>query len=220
MDRELLPKLQSIFSSLRLPQAQARLLAHRYSMPWQMVESFAGDLSAQAHDLVIRAVRELDANDSHEVFPDLDGINEMFASCQSPIEELFLASFDDDMFAVSWERTFIFDFPIDGRPAGSANQCAVTEAGPLFMQYPIGKYRTDFAILCRGEGRPGLAIELDGHAFHERTKQQAQRDKSRDRQIQADGWHMLRFTGSEIWKNPTACVTEALNAAHKLRVLP
>lgn len=38
-------------------------------------------------------------------------------------------------------------------------------------------------------------IECDGHEFHERTKRQAARDRSRDRAIQAFGYRIFRFTG-------------------------
>jgi very-short-patch-repair endonuclease len=51
-------------------------------------------------------------------------------------------------------------------------------------------------------------VECDGHDFHERTKEQAQRDKSRDRYLQANGWRVLRFTGSEIHRTPEKCADE------------
>jgi len=57
---------------------------------------------------------------------------------------------------------------------------------------------TDFMereIHCR------YAIELDGHEFHERTKEQAQRDRERDRNLAAIGYQVLRYTGSEIYKD-------------------
>jgi len=75
------------------------------------------------------------------------------------------------------------------------------------FQYPIGKYRADF-ILKTLDAR--VAIECDGHDFHERTKEQAQRDKARDRFFQAEGWPVLRFTGSEIWADPVSCANEAV----------
>lgn len=60
-------------------------------------------------------------------------------------------------------------------------------------------YRIDFAFFA-GFGK--LVVELDGHDFHERTKEQAQRDKSRDRAMTFDGWTVLRFTGSEVFRDP------------------
>lgn len=59
----------------------------------------------------------------------------------------------------------------------------------------------------------GLYVELDGHDFHERTKAQARRDKSRDRAMAADGVTVLRFTGSEVWRDPDACAKETLSIA-------
>lgn len=72
-----------------------------------------------------------------------------------------------------------------------------------------GRYRLDFAIM-NSHFRWKLAIECDGHDFHERTKEQAQRDKARDRDLVADGWTVLRFTGSEIHKNPSDCAEQII----------
>lgn len=69
------------------------------------------------------------------------------------------------------------------------------------------QYRIDFAFLpVASSACPPFAVELDGHDFHERTKEQAARDRSRDRAMQNDGWQVIRFTGSELWKDPVACV--------------
>ena len=61
-----------------------------------------------------------------------------------------------------------------------------------------------------------LAIELDGHDFHERTKEQAQRDKARDRALTEAGYRVLRFTGSEVWRDAGKCVDEVLRVAKSL----
>lgn len=65
----------------------------------------------------------------------------------------------------------------------------------------------DFALLDpympNGQPPMAIAIELDGHDFHERTKEQATRDKRRDRALVAAGWSVLRFTGSEVIKSPS-----------------
>ena len=55
-----------------------------------------------------------------------------------------------------------------------------------------------------------LIVECDGYEFHDRTKQQAQRDKSRDRDLQSLGVPVF-FTGSEIWADPFKCATAALD---------
>jgi very-short-patch-repair endonuclease len=48
----------------------------------------------------------------------------------------------------------------------------------------------------------------DGHEFHERSKLQASRDKGRDRALLIGGNPVMRFTGSEIWKDTTRCATD------------
>jgi len=75
-------------------------------------------------------------------------------------------------------------------------------------QEQVGPYRCDFAL--KRHDRTVL-VECDGHDFHERTKEQAARDRSRDRNLVADGFIVLRFTGSEIWANPFACAQQALD---------
>lgn len=92
--------------------------------------------------------------------------------------------------------------------------------GGIFPQVLIGNYRVDFLLLhLSGPGRfTGIAIECDGHAFHERTKLQAERDKTRDRELQKLGYRILRYTGSEIWRDAFKCAHEivwmGINGAH------
>lgn len=79
-------------------------------------------------------------------------------------------------------------------------------------QMVIGSYVLDIALMgYTMDGRGGLIlidIECDGHDYHERTKEQAARDKARDRALVAEGYSILRFTGSEIWHRPEQCVDE------------
>lgn len=41
-------------------------------------------------------------------------------------------------------------------------------------------------------------VECDGHNYHERTSEQAKRDRKRDRDLTSQGFTVVRFTGSEI----------------------
>ncbi len=54
-----------------------------------------------------------------------------------------------------------------------------------------------------------LILECDGHDFHEKTKEQAAKDKRRDRELQHLGYRVFRFTGSEIHNDAIACAIEA-----------
>lgn len=72
----------------------------------------------------------------------------------------------------------------------------------LYPQHQVGKYRLDFAIPDKR-----VAIELDGHEYH-KTKFQRTNDAQRDRWLYGQGWHVLRFTGTEIHKDLDRCINE------------
>lgn len=84
-------------------------------------------------------------------------------------------------------------------------QTILCNAEQIHTQYTIGSYRADIAIITHGQR---IVIEADGHNFHERTKEQAQHDKKRDREMQTLGWRVMRFTGSEIYRDPVGCVSQ------------
>ena len=84
-------------------------------------------------------------------------------------------------------------------------------------------YRADFVfrVICWEMEAGGyeeycrIVVEVDGHDFHEKTKQQAQRDKARDRHIIAAGFPVLRFTGSEVYRNAEGVVEEIYQLLYK-----
>lgn len=45
---------------------------------------------------------------------------------------------------------------------------------------------------------PKIALELDGHEFHEKTKEQVTYRNRRDRDLQVSGWVVLHVSGSEF----------------------
>ena len=85
-------------------------------------------------------------------------------------------------------------------------------------------YAYDDGIDCRNnkyEPAPRfikIVIECDGHDYHEKTKEQARRDKARDRALTASGYRVVRFTGSEIYSDPHGCVEELWRVAVGLGV--
>lgn len=100
----------------------------------------------------------------------------------------------------------------------------------LFQQQRVtaggNNYRLDFVVAPESpeilttatrQGRrwPNIAVELDGHDFHERTKEQVAERNQRDRDLQADGWIVFHFSGSELYRDPARCVTEVMDFASK-----
>jgi very-short-patch-repair endonuclease len=79
------------------------------------------------------------------------------------------------------------------------------------MEIICGKktYRVDFQISAIVKGKEKiLVVECDGHNFHEKTKEQAIRDRQRERDLTKNGYIVVRFTGSEIFNSPYKCVRE------------
>lgn len=131
--------------------------------------------------------------------------------CESPLERALLEAFlhGEDRFCVSLACT--------PRAAAGGFETGSWVDGSfdcidLFVQHELRieerSVRLDFALVGRGVR---LAIEVDGHDFHERTKEQAERDRSRDRALQRAGWTVLRFTGREVNRDAARCVAEVLD---------
>lgn len=77
----------------------------------------------------------------------------------------------------------------------------------ISTQVKILSYRVDFLIEAENLKKK-IVVECDGHNFHERTKEQAARDRRRDRDLAGMGYLVLRYTGSEIWKSAYECASD------------
>lgn len=90
----------------------------------------------------------------------------------------------------------------------------------VLPQVSVLPYRVDFMVIHAANlsGCAGIVVECDGHDFHEKTKEQAVRDKARDRDLQERGYQVFRFTGSEIWSDPIACADQVLSHARGMAV--
>lgn len=74
-------------------------------------------------------------------------------------------------------------------------------------------YRVDFAaVRVAGIHRLQVAIEVDGHEWHEKDLRRAAEDKRRDRDLLTAGWLPMRFTASEVASDPDLCVLEVCGA--------
>lgn len=123
----------------------------------------------------------------------------------SPIERLFL-------------EALMMNHFMGGVGFPHINDTINHSANPVFgvkTQYKIGRYRPDF-MLISWDGRC-LLVECDGHDFHERTKEQAARDRKKDRTLQAEGYIILRYTGSELWEDPMQCAADAARTLFKAK---
>ena len=87
-----------------------------------------------------------------------------------------------------------FDFTIEAQPR---DDC-------------FSGYIPDFAINVNNE-KEGFVIEIDGHEWHEKTKEQARVDKEKDRAYLKNNYIPVRFTGYEVYHNVDRCVDDLID---------
>lgn len=142
--------------------------------------------------------------------------DEARALCESPIEELFLvAAWSRGCWAgkLEWDA----DMSVVGliSAASGRSRTRYGHCRAFFKpQVQVGAYRVDFLFASNpfANFHPLLiAVECDGHEFHEKTKEQARRDKARDRELLTIGVTVVRFTGSEIWADAGKCAEQVLD---------
>lgn len=118
-------------------------------------------------------------------------VKETFAAygVGSPIEQLFV---------MEWHFQRVSErFGVTLRPQARVS----TDAGQVNIDF----------VVNRANGLLPLAIELDGHEFHEKTKAQAAHDRKRERSIVRSGYLVVRFTGHEIFQDAAVCVKEVVD---------
>lgn len=135
-------------------------------------------------------------------------IDELKSRPESPIERSFLIGLMSMSYTVP-----CYDFGDT-----LSRLIAVADHMPRIQveaQAPVLSYRADFLLTVRfkGEVVGRVVVECDGHDFHERTKEQAANDRSRDRAMVLAGFKVMRFTGSELHRDLMKCVVDAHFAA-------
>lgn len=153
--------------------------------------------------------------------------------CKTPIEKYFLLGYFTNSYILNPESIFDgYQCVLDGgninfdRAIKYKHECVQeNHVGELIVicQHKIDKYIADFVFLYIFYDTLSdqiedikVVVECDGHDFHEKTKEQAQHDKERDRRFIELGYIVLRFTGSEIYKDPFKCAAEPVNLIDKI----
>ena len=124
--------------------------------------------------------------------------------CESPIEQIMALALDETL-GSAWvvHKEIRCGVEIIGI---RKQEEAITRSGKVYIP--------DFSIpvwdVSNREGKM-FAVECDGHEFHEKTKEQATHDKQRERDLIAEGYTVIRFSGSEIYKKPFKCASEVFD---------
>lgn len=123
--------------------------------------------------------------------------------CESPIEQLLSI----EMEKLNFKEIFMYNPFVD---ILEIEKQAKIKCGNK-------TYRADFLIpvvyyCSNGDFEKGInfIIECDGYEFHQKTKEQVEKDNERHRNLQKAGYEIIRFSGTEIWHKPYRCACEIL----------
>lgn len=147
--------------------------------------------------------------------------HERRCTARRPIDadEAFAAHFGVEHCESPMEARLFWALLRNGFHVGPGEDLYCPGAGNLFPQFvaptDAGNVRIDFAVMNRYD-HVALAVEVDGHEWHERTKEQAIRDRARARALTSRGWRVISFTGSEVYRDPDAAANEVIRVAKDL----
>lgn len=124
---------------------------------------------------------------------------------ESPIETTLAVAFHMSLRLLGHPTTNVQNYAM--RPS------KVRSVWVLAPQQTIQTYRVDMILgWWLDDEFECVAVECDGHAYHERTKEQASHDRRKDRDLQTVFKRVMRFTGSDIHRNAFECATEIQQA--------
>ncbi len=133
-----------------------------------------------------------------------DIVGDKFLSlCKSPIEELFFVEWEYQKMAQAYPEYYY-----------------------IMPQYKIKNYRVDFMIYyhylpkwmlkeneCPENNKDkAFVVELDSYLWHGSDPEQFANEKKRERELQKEGWNIMRFSGREIHRNVEKCVEEVFES--------
>lgn len=157
--------------------------------------------------------------ESAELAAEIFGEPAVMRQIGSPIEKLMLAALWS---RGVWRARMVFEPHMNGRATvemlrdqmrrSILDDASTIYSCSLIQQMMVGPYVADFGIVAATSDSRVLvvAVECDGHDFHERTKQQVARDKARDRAFAERDIRLFRFSGSEIWRDAGLCADQVL----------
>ncbi|MCJ7443471.1 MAG: DUF559 domain-containing protein [Methanotrichaceae archaeon] len=114
----------------------------------------------------------------------------------------------------------------EGKDVKSAFLAASIDRIPNLLQnYKAckDKYILDFALILKGINTNKeflkLAIDLDSYPFIKGRKYRNY-DSQKMRDLEHDGWQVIRFTGRQVQESPQKCVDEVLSRIEKFSLQP
>jgi very-short-patch-repair endonuclease len=161
--------------------------------------------SVQKH--LARAAKWAAAEARHRVEEDVpDRVLYDEPRVESPIEAIFV---------IWWHAVGLLHFEDAGSILSLLHQNPVTANGNKYrLDFQVTEQDVDLWLEADRLGVPlwQMAVEVDGHGFHERTKEQVAYRNQRDRDLAQDDWTIFHFSGTELCRDPVRCVEQVMNA--------
>lgn len=144
-------------------------------------------------------------------------IEQFLLRCDSPVEQILVAALCDAMdltynqyykrlqallYGPGYDGIFLLGLEVQ-KPIPATPPSHTTYRADIYLY--LSRYWRD------AEAQPIWArtvIEVDGHDFHEKTKEQASRDRKREREFIRQGYKVIRYTGSDVFRHPEDCAEE------------
>lgn len=166
-----------------------------------MLDSFES-LPERGKSLIFSAIYELcrsgngDLNDFFYKW--ISDYNE----CESPIERILSAAVNVVSFVRKAEfgKWLFYWIP----------QCEIEDGEKTYrvdFALTMEKFSDDFSDYSSVD----IVVECDGHEFHQKTKKQVEHDNEREMRLKLLGYDVLRFSGSQIYKNPMKCANDIVD---------
>lgn len=124
--------------------------------------------------------------------------------CESPMEQLMSIA----MLEVGVENINSFNPFIDVVVIEKQSQIVI-EGKTYYADFmlPVSYYKktkNGFEIDFTKE----FIVEVDGHEFHQKTKEQVEHDNERERALQKAGYEVIRFSGTEVYHKAYRCACD------------
>lgn len=120
---------------------------------------------------------------------------------KSPIEQIFITAFE----LYCRDKKQIYLFPQKEINVNGKKYC-------IDFEFDADDYLTQMLFNHQIKNTTfKLAIECDGHKFHQKTKEQVQYDNEREFDLKMAGYEVLRFSGSQIYNDPFKCAEDTYN---------
>lgn len=120
-----------------------------------------------------------------------------FEEINSPIEQIFITAFE--IYCDLLNKDFFY----------------LTPQQKILIKDKT--YVADFFIEYDEETKKGLVIECDGYDFHNLKKEQIMKDNEREFELKLEGYDVLRFSGSQIYRNPLKCAEDTYKYIEKYK---